>query len=151
MYLLRFQLSIPRPPLQYVDISTRSWKGFKADRFRDDLLSSTLCQPDSYTDLSVDQLQEMYDTTLPLLLDKHAPLQTVRKRYQPLTPWFDAECATSRRKSRLFERRYRSTKSAADRLAWTNQVRRMHHLYDRKQNSYWEAKVNDSKEDPKKL
>ena len=70
--LLRFQLSIPRPPLQYVDISTRSWKGFNADRFRDDLLSSTLCQPDSYTDLSVDQLQEMYDTTLPLLLDKHA-------------------------------------------------------------------------------
>ena len=113
--------------------------------------SSTLCQPDSYTDLSVDQLQEMYDITLPLLLDKHAPLRTVRKRYQPLTPWFDAECATSRRKSRLFERRYRSTKSAADRLAWTNQVRRMHHLYDRKQNSYWEAKVNDSQGNPKKL
>ena len=42
-----------------------------------------------YEDASVDDLQEMYDTTLRTLLDKHAPCRTVRRRHQPTTPWFE--------------------------------------------------------------
>ena len=34
--LLSFELSLPRPPVQEIDIETRAWKGFDADRFRYD-------------------------------------------------------------------------------------------------------------------
>jgi len=53
--LVRFQLSIQRPPLQFVDVSTRAWKSFDTDCFRDDLLRSPLCcSPNNYSDISVD-------------------------------------------------------------------------------------------------
>ena len=63
---------------------------------------SKLCLPaNEYVGMSVDDLQEIYDNTLCHLLDRHAPRRSVRKRYQPLTPWFDSECAASKRKSRV--------------------------------------------------
>ena len=92
-----------------------------------------------------------YDLTLSSLLDKHAPKRTTRRRYQPLTPWFDSDCAAARRRTRAFERRYRRTKATSDRLAWTVQVRWLHKLYAEKQNLFWESKVKDSRGNPKKL
>ena len=105
--LLSFELPLPRPPVQEIDIETRAWKGFDADRFRDDLLKSRLCMPSGGHDaLSVDELQNMYDITLKELLDKHAPSRSTKRISQPLTPWFDSECAAARRKTRALERRY---------------------------------------------
>ena len=79
--LTRFQLPIIRPPIRHIDISTRAWKGFDSDKFRDDLRSSRLCQsPESYDGLSIDDLTEIYDTTLQTILDRHAPRRTIRKR-----------------------------------------------------------------------
>ena len=117
--------------------------------FRTDLLRSQLCSSvDALSDLSVDELQEMYDTTLSSLLNKHVPK---RRRYQPLVPWFDSECSAARRRTRAFERRYRKSKLSADRLIWTVDVRRLHALYEKKRNLYWMAKVKDSQGNPKKL
>ena len=96
--LIRIELSIPRPPLQFIDVSSRAWKSFDSDRFRSDLLSGPLCPPDVYNGMSIDQLQDLYDTTLSTLLEKHAPRRTARRRFQPLTPWFDSECAASKRR-----------------------------------------------------
>ena len=52
--------------------------------------------------------------TLLNLLNKHCPAVKMRRRFGPLTPWFDAECRSSRRHSRMLERRYRRTRSNAD-------------------------------------
>ena len=133
-----FQITVARPPLEYIDICTRKWKEFNHQKFRQDSLSSQLCGPaESQSDFTVDQLQEIYDSEFQALLDKHAPKRTTKRRYQPLTPWFDSDCAASRRKSRMLERCYRRTKTSTDRLAWTTQVRTMHVLYKQKQNLYW--------------
>ena len=48
--LVLFQLPLSRPPLRYVDVNTRAWKGFDADRFRLDLLNSRLCRLTSELD-----------------------------------------------------------------------------------------------------
>ena len=54
--------------------------------------------------MSIDEVQDLYDTTLSSLLDKHALRRTAKRRYQPLTPWFDSECAADpKRKSRMLE------------------------------------------------
>ena len=115
-HLVSFQLPLQRPPIRSIDVSTRAWKKFDAEKFRLDLLSSDLCKsPNVYEDLDTDTLQDLYDSTLSTLLDKHAPKRMIRRRYQPMTPWFDTECSAARRKTRLFERRYR--RSRADALA----------------------------------
>ena len=104
-----------------------------------------------FENLDTDALQILYDSTLTDLLNKHAPRRRIQRRYQSMTPWFDTECSAARRKTRLFERRYRRHRTNADRLIWTTQVRAMHKLYTHKQNSYWTAQVKDSNGNPKKL
>ena len=83
---LVLQLQLPRPPVNFVNVSTRAWKSFDEDSFRSELRSSKLCNPGEYGGASVDDLQELYDTTLRTLLDKNAPSRSARRRYQPITP-----------------------------------------------------------------
>ena len=142
---LVFQLQLPRPPVNFVNVSTRAWKSFDEDSFRTELRASNLCNPAEYDGASVDDLQEMYDTTLRTLLDKHAPCQTARRRHQPTTPWFDADCAAAKRRTRAFEQRYRRTRLVSDRLAWTTEAQKKHQLYGRKQSEFWERKITDSR------
>ena len=82
---------------------------------------------------------------------RHAPTRITKRRHQPLTPWLDTECRASRRKSRMFERRYKRTRLPADWLAWTTQVRAMHEIYRQRQNLYWRSKVKESSGSPTKL
>ena len=121
------------------------------DSFRRELRASKLCNPVEYCGASVDDLQDLYDTTLHTLLDKHAPCRTARRRHQPTTPWFDADCAAAKRNTRALEQRYRRTRLDSDRLAWTTQARKKHQLYGRKHSEFWERKISDSRGDPKKL
>ena len=148
---LVFQLQLPRPPVNFVNVSMRAWKSFNEDSFRSKLRASKLCNPAEYDGNSVDDLQEMYDTTLRTLLDKHAPCQTARRRHQPTTPWFDADCATAKRKTRALEQQYRRTRLVSDRLAWSTQAQKKHQLYGRKQSEFWERKITESRGDTKKL
>ena len=82
---------------------------------------------------------------------KHAPFRTVWRRHQPSTPWFDADCAAAKRKTRALERRYRNTGSLEDQSAWIVQQRSKQRLYSQKQNKYWENRITDSHGNPKKL
>ena len=112
--VVNFLVPLQRPPPRVVDVSTRAWKGFDKENFWRDLLTSRLCMPQDYQNLSVDHLQQTYDSVLASLLDKHAPALSVRRRYQPMTPWFDSDCAAARRRTRALERRYRRTKLPLD-------------------------------------
>ena len=68
-----------------------------------------------------------------------------------MTPWFDSDCRASRRRSRQLVRRYRRTRSSADKLAWTDQLKEMRLLYEDKHQKYWREKIADNKGDCKKL
>ena len=98
-------------------------------------VNSHLCAPlAEFEHASVDSLQDLYDSTLSTLLNKHAPRRVVRRLHQSTTPWFDSDCAAVKRKARMYERRYRRTHAAADRHAWIAEVRRKQRLYSQKQN-----------------
>jgi len=64
---------------------------------------------------------------------------------------FDSDCAAAKRKVRMQERRYRRTRTAADRRAWIAEIRRKQRLYLQKQNVYWETKIAESYGKPVKL
>ena len=76
-----------------------------------------------------DVLQDIYDSTLWTLLNKHAPRRVVRRRHQPTNLRFDSDCAAAKQRTRMFERRYRWTRSNADRRSWIDQTRRKQRLY----------------------
>ena len=51
----------------------------------------------------------------------------------------------------MLERRYRRTRYDTDRLAWVQQLKTMHALYEEKNHQQWRTTIADSKGNMKKL
>src|SRR6218665_3618000 len=85
------------------------------------------------------------------LIYRFLPAHPAKVRRCALSPWFDAECRSFRRRARRHERQYRRTKLAADRSAWVHFVRGMHRSYREKERTYWETKIVSHAKDPKRL
>ena len=111
------------------------------------MLSSELFSKDAHlTELSVEDLFSKCDSSLRCLLDKHSPVRKVKKKIEPLTPWFDSDCIKAKRNKRRLERAYHRTGLVVDRVRWTKAIRDMHNctlhsLFNSKERAYWEAKV----------
>ena len=111
------QSCIFQPPLSEEKI-VRRWSGVDRAAFLVALRSSDLCAT-APQNASADSLFDTYDGVLRELADKFAPARLTRPiRCQKIAVWFDDECRKLRRKSRMFERRYRKTKRVDDRKIW---------------------------------
>ena len=131
--------------------SVCTWSKFDKKAFQQDLLSSELFSKDAdLSELTVEDLFSKYDSTLRCLLDKHLPVRKVRKRIEPLTPWFDSDCIKAKRNKRRLERAFHRTGLVVDRVWWTKAIRDMHTLFNSKERAYWEAKVAAAASNSKK-
>ena len=141
-----------RPQPSVYNATARAWKKFDRGQFQKDLASSLLCSTsENLQDKSVDELTELYSSTLRSLVDKHAPCVNVRKQYRPITPWFNAACRTEKRKARCFERVYRRTRTDVDRNHWLEQLKRNSEFYTQTQNVYWQTMIENSAGNARKL
>lgn len=132
--------------------SVRPWKKFDRGAFRKSLESSALCA--DTVDLqrrTADELFDIYDNTLRRLVDWYAPATTRPIRTRRLSVWFDDDCRMSRRRTRLMERRYRRSKTDADRAAWISQMQAMHSLYQQKEHLYWNTCIASNTGNPRKM
>ena len=57
---------------------------------------------------------ECYNSNLKSVLDKHAPLKTKVNVESPRVPWFNEEIKDAKRKRRKAEKKWRSSRQAAD-------------------------------------
>ena len=150
--LVTATLDISKPPVQYTWTTCRNWRNLSLTEFETDLTASRLCNDlSSLDEMSADELTDLYKEEMTSLLDKHCPVTKVRHRLGEMTPWFDSDCRASRRRSRQLERRYRRTRSSADKLAWDDQLKEMRLLYKDKHQNYWKGKIIDNKGDCQKL
>ena len=143
---------LPVQPMTVFDsFSVRTWSKFDKKAFQQDLLSNELFSKDAdLSEFSVEDLFSKYDSTLRCLLDKHLPVRKVRKRIEPLTPWFDSDCIKAKRNKRRLEHAYHRTGLVVDRVRWTKAIRDMHTLFSTKERAYWEAKVAAAASNSKK-
>ena len=82
------------------------------ESFKNDLVTSSLCQPLLTTETpvyGVDQLAKDYNSTLRMLIDCHAPLKSKSVKARPSAPWYAAEIGAVKRLRRKAERRWRKT------------------------------------------
>ena len=138
-YLIEGRL--PVQPMTVIDFfSVYTWSKFDKIAFHQDLLFSELFSEDAdLSELRVEDLFSRYDSTLRYLSDKHLPLREVRKKIEPLTPWFDVDHINAKRNKRRFECAYHRTGLVVDRERWTKAIRDMHALFSSKHRAYWEA------------
>ena len=85
------------------------------------------------------------------LADRFAPERTVTIRRQPIAVWYDDESRDLRRRSRVFEKRYRRSGLAEDRIAWVRHERERHRTNRTKEENYWQMCVSANTGQPRKL
>ena len=118
-----------------VERTIRPWKKVDRSALRDALMSTALCsEVETSRGKSAVELFDLYDDTLRRIADSFAPASTSTRRKRRLSPWFDSDCRSERRRTRLLERRYRKSMCDGDRTTWVEQMRSMH---ERKENLYW--------------
>ena len=130
----------------------RFWKRLDRESFRKSLLNSRLCGgADALSTMSPAALFDLYDGTLRRIVDEHLPMENIYVRDRPLTPWYDNDCRTAKRKVMMCERRYRRTRSEMDCMAWIREMERKRNLLERKEESFWSAKIASNAGNSKKL
>ena len=107
--LLLRSMSLVRPCPVYTSVTGRPWSRLDAAAFRGELLSSPLCSLETWTTLDVDDLAQLYDSTITAIVDRMIPVRTVRCRRRPSDPWFDEDCRLAKRRVRYLERVTRRT------------------------------------------
>ena len=141
-----------KPETVFFNATVRGWKKLDKKAFHRDLISSDLCTScDEWTAVSLDDMVGIYQDTLTRLLDKHAPRRTMRKRYRPMTPWFNDACVQQKRKARCLERVYRRNRTDQNRAAWLAQLRSSQEFYRQVKDLYWQTMVAESSGSSRKL
>jgi len=92
-----------------VTTTGRPWRRLDAADFTAALQSSSLCRPDVWSGLDVDELAQLYDSVLTSILNDLLPVRTVRCRRHFSDPWYDDDCRQMKRHLRRLEREFRKS------------------------------------------
>ena len=149
--LLEWSVPVCRPSPPIVSVVRRPWHRLSTDTLRDALLGSRLCQPDSWTDCSVDELADLYDSEVTTIIDRLIPAKSVTLRRRPSDPWFDQECRQAKRTVRRLERSARSLGTPEATAAWYAKRREYRALGRRKREQFWQSKIDAEKAKPRQL
>ena len=84
-------------------------------------------------------------------MDVHAPLKTRFVTSRPSAPWYSEEIAAEKRKRRTLERRWRKSRTEADKLEYADQCSRVRKLLKSSKMSYYASLINENISDPKVL
>lgn len=162
--LLSWTIPVAKPAVVYSDITYRPWSHIDIDTLRSSILSSPLCSPDCWPDRELDELATLFNSVLGSIVDRLAPLRTVRLRRRPSDPWYDKDCRLQKRSIRHLERRCRYL---CHRLllgdprvlicaietiqVWRSSLKRYHALLRSKRQTFWKDKLTSEGNSPRNL
>jgi hypothetical protein len=162
-FMLQWSVIAERPssPTTIEYVIQRPWRQLDIDEFRSALMDSVLCRPNIWPD-DVDQLANLYDSTLNELLDRLIPFRQFTRRPRALDPGFDYECRVAKRTTRRLERVYSAAarrsaardtdvKVRAAEAAWRAQRVKYRNLCQYKRRTFWLTTVEADKGSPQKL
>ena len=93
----------------------------------------------------------LYNSELPSILDKHAPLKSRMVTIRPAAPWFNEEIKLERRIRCRFERKWRRSGSPEDRIRFIEQNRIVNQLLFSARSQYYTKRIDENCLDQRKL
>ena len=148
-YALLSTLDIPVPPPRpQVSHSFRRIKSINIPDFISDLSSSDLIlSPPSI----LEDLVNLYNTTLTLILDKHAPLITKVTHSPKLNPWFTPALKVLKKTRRKLEHKWKSLPSLANLTAFRKANNTYHNAIIAAKKLYNSHLIADNISNPRQL
>ena len=143
-----FSLKSIKPSLLEKTISYRKLKSIDLNSLQSDLAATDLCRnpPEVLEDLA-----RSYNSTLKVVLDKHAPLITRSIKVRPRVPWFNEEIKTAKRERRKAEKRWRRTRLDSDLAAFKVKRNAATALMNKARREFYTNFIEENSGDQKKL
>ena len=152
-YLIQFKYSnqIQTSP-QYKTVHTRNYKNLYSDFCAEQLVSS-LQQLDSQisTNASLDTVTDLYHETVANIVERYAPLKTLKIKNVPKSPWFDYEYVELKKKWRKAEKQFKTSNDAADKNIYIKFRKETTKLAKTKKVNYFREKINKSSNSQREL
>jgi len=137
----------PTPRPDPVSHSYRRISSINIETFMQDLSFSDLIQnPPS----SLDDLLSLYNTTLSMLLDKHAPIITKSGSHSN-NPWYNSYLQAYKSFRRRLERSYKRTRDLQILSALKSATNKYHHLLDIAKKRFYSSLVQSRSSNPRLL
>ena len=142
-------LSRSKPARQLIEYEFRSLKKINWASFQADVLHSEL-----YTDAAntTDEFADQLDTVISKILDRHCPLQR-RKRFASTrrdNRWLSPEAVDAKRQRRRLERRWRSTRTVADYVAYRKSCRAANKAIVESRGHFYNDRIQTAAADPRR-
>lgn len=141
-------LSIVKSHVIRKTLTYRNYKSIDERKFTDDLVN--VCKSLISLDSGLDPAAA-YNSTLSKLLDKHAPLVTMRRSVRDIAPWYDNTAQTIKTERRRLERRWRRTKSSQDYHNFQESKKAFRNYISSRKSEYINNKIQECGKDSKKL
>ena len=100
---------------------------------------------------ALEDLTKCYNSTLKVVLDKHAPLITRSIKERPRVPWFNEEIKMAKRGRRKAEKRWRRTKLYTDLAAFKVKRNATTALMNKARREFYTNFIEENSKDQKKL
>ena len=139
-------LSAPRPPPTVKHISFRKLKTLDLNALKDDIARSALSH-----DADPEKLADLYNNTLHLLLDRHAPMTSKRVLFRPNVPWVNNNIIEAKRQRRKAERKWRSTRCQSDLILFKKSRNYVTFLMNKARQDYYSDLISNNGNDLKHL
>ena len=147
-YWVECTLQGPKPKTVRKEVTYRKIKAIEVESFKDDIMSSSLSHPESFT--STDEAVTTYNRVLTGLLDKHAPAVTKKVTIHPEAPWFNEEIDAAKKARRHAENTWRKTKLNVHRDTFIEKRNEVNSLMQKAKEDHYSHLVTESS-DQKKL
>jgi hypothetical protein len=142
------KIAIPRPNLIVKEIRSRNFKQIDHQAFKSDISSSDLYHK-SWT--NIHELANCYNKSLLEILDKHAPLKTMKIIDRPKIPWFTDDLKKLKAERRKRERKMLQSGLMADKEVYRKIRDRYSALFQKAKVSFYTDMINQCARNPKKL
>ena len=123
------KLNCPRPPLSKIPLTFRSTKQLNGDVFIATLKES-LANKDLSVKTDIDEMVDIYNSTLKDIYDKLAPVQTRVVNHRPWAPWYNEDLREAKREKRRAERKFRKTKLTVNKQMYIEACERYNRLLE---------------------
>ena len=134
------KLNCPRPLLSKIPLTFRSTKQLNGDVFIATLKKS-LANQDLSVKMDIDEIIDVYNSTLKDIYDKLVPVQTRVVNHHPWAPWYSEDLREAKRDERRAERKFRKTKLTVNKKMYIEACERYNRLLENCKTSYYKNKI----------
>ena len=148
--LIKTTLDISKPLTKIEQISYRPLKKINLHKFKDEILKSELFSC-NFNSLDINEIVDIYNSTLLNLLNRHAPLKTITIKKKENSPWYSDSLRNLKKTKRYFEDmwlKYKSNQSLIEFKTIKNQYIKECNLMKTK---YYSNKITECGNDSRKI